>query len=136
MINTIWLGIVAFSLIFEFFSRTFFTLWFGIGAIIAFMLSFLGLPVPVQIVVFLAISLILLAVFRQYAVKSYKHKTNIHELIGKETVICGENTNGSLAKLNGIEWTAETEDGKALNIGDRVLVRGIRGIKLVVKTKA
>ncbi|CAA7600269.1 Nucleic acid-binding, OB-fold [Acididesulfobacillus acetoxydans] len=136
MINIVWLGIVAFSMILEFFTRTFFTLWFGLGAIVAFVLSLLGVPLPVQIVTFLVISLVLLGVFRQYAVKSYKYKTNIHELIGQEAIICGENANGSLLRLNGIEWTAETEDGKALNIGDRVLVRGIRGIKLLVKTKS
>lgn len=130
----VWLGVFVFSIVFEFFTRTFFTLWFGLGAIVTYALSYLGLPVPVQIIIFLVISLIFLKLFRQYAIKSYKHKTNIHELIGKEAIVCGENANGILVKINGIEWTASNEDGQAMNMGERVIVKDVRGINLLVNT--
>ena len=131
----VWLAIFAGSIIIEFFSLTFFTLWFGFGAIVAYVLSLFGVTLWIQIAIFLAVSLGSLKMFRQYAVKSYKYKTNINALIGMEAVVCGKNANGILVKVNGIEWTALYKSEEGVDLGERVQIKGIQGVKLLVKRK-
>jgi len=131
----VWLAIFAGSIIIELFSLTFFTLWFGFGAIVAYGLSLLEVTLPIQIVIFLAVSLVFLKLFRQYALKSYKYKTNINALIGMEAVVSGKNTNGILVKVNGIEWAALYNSEESVDLGDRVLIKEIQGVKLLIERK-
>jgi len=131
----VWVAIFAGSIIIEFFSLTFFTLWFGFGAIVAYVLSLLGVTLWIQIPIFLAVSLGSLKMFRQYAVKSYKYKTNINALIGMEAVVCGKNANGILVKVNGIKWAALYKSEEGVDLGERVLIKGIQGVKLLVERK-
>lgn len=131
----VWLAIFAGSIIFELFSLTLFTIWFGLGAIVAYGLSLLGVTLWIQIAIFLAVSLVFLKMFRQYALKSYKYKTNINALIGMEAVVCGKNTNGILVKVNGIEWAALYKSEKEIDLGDQVLIKGIQGVKLLIERK-
>ncbi|MDR3543619.1 MAG: NfeD family protein [Desulfosporosinus sp.] len=131
----IWLAIFAGSIIIEMFSLTFFTLWFGFGAIVAYGLFLLGVTLWIQIAIFLVVSLVSLKFFRQYALKSYKYKTNINALIGMEAIVCGKNANGILVKVNGIEWAALYKSEKGIDLGDRVLIKGIQGVKLLIERK-
>lgn len=131
----IWLAIFAGSIVIEFFSLTFFTVWFGFGAIVAYGLSLLGVTLWIQIAIFLAVSLASLKLFRQYALKSYKYKTNINALIGMEAVVCGKNTNGILVKVNGIEWAALYKSEKGFELGEQVLIKEILGVKLLIERK-
>ena len=131
----VWLAIFAGSIIIELFSLTFFTLWFGFGAIVAYGLFLLGVTLWIQISVFLAVSLVSLKMFRQYALKSYKYKTNINALIGMEAIVCGKNTNGILVKVNGIEWATLYKGEKGIDLGDLVLIKGIQGVKLLIERK-
>ena len=131
----VWLAIFAGSIIIELFSLTFFTLWFGLGAIVAYVLSLLGVTLWIQIAIFLAVSLVSLKMFRQYALKSYKYKTNINALIGMEAVVCGKNTNGILVKVNGIEWVALYKSEEGVDLGERVQIKGIQGVKLLIERK-
>jgi len=131
----VWLAIFAGAIIIELFSLTLFTLWFGLGAIVAYGLSLLGVTLLTQIAVFLAVSLVSLKMFRQYALKSYKYKTNINALIGMEAIVCGKNTNGILVKVNGIEWAALFKGEEGVDLGEQVLIKGIQGVKLLIERK-
>ena len=89
----------------------------------------------IQIAIFLAVSLVSLKLFRQYALKSYKYKTNINALIGMEAVVSGKNSNGILVKVNGIEWAALYKSDKEVDLGERVLIKGVQGVKLSIERK-
>lgn len=129
----VWIGVFLLSLLIEYLSLTFFTIWFGLGAIAAYIISLLGMSFTIQLISFLIISILFLTLFRQYAIKSYKHKTNINELIGKEAIICGENANGILVKVNGIEWAAIDKGNQKSAVGECVIIRGIEGVTLLIE---
>lgn len=115
------------------------TVWFAGGAMAAFFLSLFGANVETQLVVFVIVSFILLFFTRPWAmryVEKNRTKTNVEGLIGKEARITAEVDNRlatGAAVLNGQEWTARAvKDGDVYPVGTLVVVREIRGVKLIV----
>ena len=115
------------------------TIWFAGGAVVAFVTALFGVPVPVQLLVFVVISFILLFLTRPLAVKYINTstvKTNVDSLIGKDARVTAEIDNaketGSVS-VNGQEWTARSaKDGAVYPEGTRVRILKIRGVKLIV----
>ena len=99
------------------------TIWFAVGAVAAFITSLFSTSLEIQLIVFLAVSMLLLILVRPIAgrfLQTKTVKTNVDSLIGK-AVICGQ------------EWTAAAEkDDEIIEAGSRVVVTGIRGVKLIV----
>lgn len=115
------------------------SIWFAGGALAALLCYALGLGVAWQIVVFFAVSLVLLFFTRPWAMKYLKPhliKTNYEEAVGKNVCITEtvDNLKGTgTAVLNGQEWTARAyEDGKVFEPGMIVKVKEIRGVTLYV----
>ena len=146
MIDTwvwIWLGVVCCSAVIEFMSLQMVSIWFVAGGIVALILAIIGgIDLWIQIVVFIALSMILLLSFRKMALKyllrNTNTKTNVDSILGKETrlidAISLDNT-GSV-KINGVVWTAIAEsDDISIPENTLVIVKEIRGNKLVVQTK-
>lgn len=116
------------------------TIWFAIGAGAAYLCALLGLSFPVQFTVFVIVSLVLLFFTKPIAQKyAQKHfiKTNVEELIGqtaKTTSVINNADGYGSAILNGQEWTAVSADDNIIIEPDtRVIVKEIRGVKLVVE---
>lgn len=136
---TIWLIILAVMLIFEIISLGLTTIWFCIGAIGAVMAAALGFGIFIQILVFVVLSIVAMILFRPIAVRFFnkdKEKTNVDEVIGKVAVVTKEIDNEmSLGEvqLNGLGWTARSEDGRVIPEGERVTVVSVKGVKLIVK---
>ena len=85
-------------------------------------------------------SLIMLVFTRPFASKFINKgtvKTNADGLIGKKARVTAEiNNQFSLgaAVVGGQEWTARTEDDECIvPVGTMVLIKGIRGVKLIVE---
>ena len=118
------------------------TIWFAGGAVIAFFAAVFGAPVPVQLLVFVVISFILLFLTRPLAVKYINTstvKTNVDSLIGKEARVTAEINNakecGSVS-VQGQEWTARSaEEDVVYSKGTRVWIREIQGVKLIVSNE-
>lgn len=139
MSSIIWLIILAIMIVMEIISLGLTTIWFGVGAVGAAIVAWIGYGIWVQILVFTLLSLISMAVFRPIAMKylnKEKEKTNIDGVVGK-TVVVTKEINNELAtgevQLNGMSWTARSESGRVIPEEERVTVESVEGVKLIVK---
>lgn len=115
------------------------TLWFAVGAVGALIANVLGASSLIQLIVFVAVSVLTLVIARPYLKKFTKTKaqpTNADVCIGKQAVVTEEinNTLGTgQAKIRGVVWTARSEDENAVILKDTlVTVKRIEGVKLIV----
>ena len=116
------------------------SIWFALGALAALISALLHAPLWLQIVWFLAVSIVALALTRPLAKKYINSKTqptNADMLIGKECVVREgiDNVLGAGAvSVDGKVWTARTEsDDMKAPEGSRAVVVRIEGVKLIVK---
>ncbi len=116
------------------------SIWFALGALAALVSALLHAPLWLQIVWFLAVSIVALALTRPLAKKYINSKTqptNADMLIGKECVVRESIDNvlgAGAASVDGKVWTARTEsDEVRLQEGSRAVVVRIEGVKLIVK---
>lgn len=137
--SIIWLVILAVMIVLEIFSLGLTTIWFGIGAIGAAIVSWMGYGVWPQILVFAVLSVLAMALFRPLAVKYLnkdKEKTNVEDVVGKTVVVTKTIDNEAAAgevMLNGMSWMARSEDGRVIPEEERVTVTAVEGVKLIVK---
>lgn len=135
-----WLILFVVLLVIEIATVGLFTIWFAAGSIVAFILDIAGLPLPVQIIAFLAVSVILFVVTRPIAVKYFnkdREKTNAESHIGKNGLVLEtiNNLEGTgKVDIRGMEWTARAANEKDIyETGTEVSVLKIEGVKLIVK---
>ena len=86
MLNLIWLGLFIILIIIELFTVGLTTIWFAGGSLAALLANILGADIPIQVLVFLAVSCILLIFTRPWAVRHLNKKrvkTNYESEIGK-----------------------------------------------------
>lgn len=140
--TTIWLIIFVACIIIEIATMGLFTIWFAGGSLIAAFVAALGGPLWLQIVLFFAVSLVLLYLTRPVAVKYFNKdrvKTNAESLVGQQAIVISEINNlqgiGQVT-VNGQEWSARNIKGdKELPVGSVVIIRAISGVKLMVEEK-
>ncbi len=139
MIPFYWLVALAVLLVIEIITLGLTTIWFAGGALVAFILSLFGVPWPVQIAVFLVVSILLLIFTRPVIEKKLNEsrtKTNVNSMAGKEgkvtETIDNFNQKGTVV-VNGLEWTARSsEDGLIIPEGSRVTINEVKGVKVFV----
>lgn len=136
----IWLGLLIIFLAVEIATVGLTSIWLAGGAVAALFLNIAGLDIWWQTGAFLAVSFLLLFFTRPFAVKyinSHHEKTNYEGIIGKVVRITETVDNRQemgTAVVNGLEWTARTEDDKIiLEPGELAKVVNISGVKLIVK---
>lgn len=133
----VWLSIFVLAVVFEAITVDFVALWFAVGALPAFIVSFVGGPVWLQVLLFVGISVTLLAFTRPYMlkyVKTNKVNTNVHANIGKTAVVTKritENTVGSVV-IRSMTWSAIADE--TIEVGQEVRILDIEGVKFIVKT--
>ena len=117
------------------------SVWFAIGSAAACITSLFTDQIYIQVIVFVVVTAIALAVTRPL-VKKLKRKrpeaTNADRYIGKSAVVVEAIDNDhakGLVKVDNEKWTARSADGQLIEPGDRVVVTAIEGVKLIV-TKA
>lgn len=138
MDSIIWLIIFLVLLVIEIITLGLTTIWFAAGALVAFATTLFGANQMIQIIVFLAVSVITLVLTRPIAVKYFSKnivKTNVDELVGKIAQVTKtiEEDEVGEAVLAGESWIAKSYDGKIIKEGTRVRVVEIRGTKLIVE---
>lgn len=115
------------------------SIWFGVGALVAFFACLLNAPFIVQFILFVVVSTVVLVFVRPFALKYVNkntEKTNVEAMTGKtgKVIVQINNIEGTGEILvDGLEWTARTEDDSILNVGDLVTVIKIEGVKAIVK---
>ena len=136
-----WLIVIAVCIIIEASTLGLTTIWFAIGALIAWFIYLSGLSLQIQIVVFLLVSIACLILTRPIAVEKLKIgkvKTNL-KLFNSywsvvETTINNVNSQGYV-KLKGQIWSARSIDDEVIEKDELVVVEEIKGVKLIVKRK-
>jgi len=119
----IWIGLTVLFAIIEAVTLGLTTIWFAIGALVLIFLSFLPIVFEVQVLIFLAISACLLFFTRPLAIKKFKTgrvKTNVDSLVGKNALVIKQITefDSGEIKVNGLIWTARTEEGSTITLGE------------------
>ncbi len=136
----IWLVVAAFMIVIELATLGLTTIWFAGGAIAAAIAAVLGANWIIQMLIFAVLSLVLLIFTRPIAAKLLvkTEDTNIDSYIGKEVLVLApieKSKDGGLVRMNGLEWSAETNDDTVLAEGSYVYVKAIEGNRLIVSEK-
>lgn len=134
----IWFGLLVLFGVVEAATVTLASIWFMAGALAALIAALCGAPLAVQIVLFLAVSVLLLACLRPLVRKYVTPKitaTNADSVIGKTAVVTEsiDNVNAQGAvKVGSVVWTARSTDGSPIPAGALVRADRIEGVKLYV----
>lgn len=132
----IWAGaLVAFAIL-EFATDGLVSVWFVGGALAALVTELLGGAWPVQIAVFLVVSIVLLACLRPFVkrfVTPKKTATNVDALIGKQARMLrgAEKFEVGTVKLDGKEWSVRSLNGETLPQGSVVQIVKVEGVTLL-----
>lgn len=135
-----WLILLIICLVVEALTMGLATIWFAGGALVALFISMIDAPIWLQVVLFLAISLLLLYYTRPIAKKYFNRnvaKTNVDSVIGQNAIVVEEidNLQGKgRVTVAGQEWSARSveENGK-ISEGAIVEVEAVNGVKLMVR---
>lgn len=137
-----WLAIFVALLIIEIFTLGLTTIWFALGALVAFVFAIIGFGFYVQMAVFLIASVLLFAMTRPIAVKYFNQeraKTNAEALIGQYAIVTeaiDTMQSAGRVEIQGMEWSAKTDEPDGKIAKDKVVVvDGIQGVKLIVREK-
>ena len=135
----IWGGAVVVLLIIEGATYGLTSVWFAIGALCALITAALGAPLWLQVLWFAVVSAATLLLTRPLVVKyvnSRTQPTNADRLLGQTAMVRErvDNLAGTgTVYADGKLWTARSAGGQVLPEGERVLVRRIEGVKLIVE---
>lgn len=136
-----WAAAFLFFIVIEVGTMALTTIWFAGGALAGLIACLLGAGIELQLVIFAAVSFILLILTRPLALRYVNRKvkrTNTEGLIGSRARITEtvDNAAGTgTAVLDGKEWTARAlRQGEIIPEGDMAIVRKIQGVKLLVES--
>ena len=132
----IWFVVFIVILVIEILTVNLVSIWFAIGALSAMLTAYFTESIFIQIVVFILVSIISLLITKPL-VKKFKGfditPTNSDRVIGKTGEVIkriGKNNYGEV-KIFGNTWTATSKE--ELEVGDKVKVLNIEGVKLIVE---
>ena len=134
----VWLGATVLFGVLEAVTAGLVSIWFAAGSLVALLMAALGLGLPIQMGVFLAVSALTLALTRPL-VKKYQNgkvtPTNADRLPGTDArvteAIDNERSTGAVY-ADGKTWSARSADGKCIAVGQMVRIQRMEGVKLFV----
>ena len=136
----IWIVLAGVFFIIEMATVGFLVFWFGIGALIAMVVSFFTSNIAIQTSVFVISSTILLFFTRPFVDKFSKKEetlqTNAYSIIGKRGIVIKEInpiSGEGQVKIGTEVWSAKSKDERKIEKGIEVEVTDIDGVKAVVK---
>lgn len=136
----LWIVLLIAFVIAELVSVGLTAIWFAAGSLVALIAAALGVGPVVQFMLFLVVSIVLLAATRPWArkyINSRTQSTNADSLIG-ETIRIRERVSNmdqtGMAVVRGKEWTVRTRnDNEIIEPGQSAKVLAISGVKLIVE---
>ncbi|HJB86224.1 NfeD family protein [Mordavella massiliensis] len=142
MQTSYWLILFVILLIIEILTMGLTTIWFAGGALAAFLAGMLGLGLPVQIGIFLVVSILLFVLTRPIALKYFNQKrqaTNAESLVGQSGVVVEDidtlHATG-MVEVRGQDWSAKTKEPDGRIAKDTVVtIEEIQGVHLIVKPR-
>ena len=137
-----WFFILAALIFIEAISSDLLTIWFMPATVICLVLAALKVEVFAQFIVFFILSAILVVLYKtvlkKFMVgKKKKEKTNIDLIVGEVGVVQEDIDNlaaTGLVKVKAQIWTARSsDDAIGFRVGERIMVVGVEGVKLICK---
>ena len=138
MDKILWLILLVLFAVAEAATVTMVSVWFAAGSLAALVVALLGGKAWLQIVLFLVVSGVFLALLRPLAKKHFTPRitrTNVDAIIGKVCLVTGGIDNlasTGQVKIGDVEWTARSESGDPIPAGTQVKVERIEGVKVYV----
>ena len=133
-----WLAAAVFFGVVEAATVCLVSIWFIGGSIAAFVAALLGASLMVQTVLFVLVSVVLLALLRpilkKYVVPKIQ-KTNVDALVGQECTVTEDIDNLAAhgrVKVGGMSWSARSAAGEHIPAGTVVKIEAVQGVKLLV----
>ena len=133
-----WLAAMVVFLVMEASTVTLVSIWFAAGALAAIVVALFHGSLSVQVIVFLAVSILLLASLRSVVRKHFTPRlvrTNVDSVLGATGVVTTPVNNiAALGRvtIGGMEWSARSTTGSPLPEGATVKVDKIEGVKVFV----
>ncbi len=138
--TTVWIGLIIVAIIVEMITVGLVSIWFIPGGAVAALVSECGGPIWLQIIVFVAVSVLCMVFTRPWAVKhlnARRVRTNVDEVVGSQvrvTETIDNKKETGRAIHNGLEWTARARDPeRVIAEGEMVTVAEVSGVKLIVE---
>ena len=137
----VWIVIAVILGIIEAVTVSLVSIWFAVGAVVAIIPAYFGVPLWGQILVFLAASALCFAFTKRFfkdIVKVKKQPTNADSLVGTDGIVTAEINNlegNGKVYISGLTWSAKSKDGNNISEGEVVTVSKIEGVTLVVESK-
>lgn len=135
-----WIILAGIFFIIEMATIGFLVFWFGIGALIAMVVSLFTSSIAIQTTVFVLSSTILLFFTRPFVNKFTKKddevQTNVYSIIGKRGIVTKDidPIRGKGQIRVGTEvWSAKSFDDRTIEKGIEVEILEVDGVKAVVK---
>ncbi len=135
----VWLGLMIAFVIVELATPQLVSIWFALGSLGAMIAASLSASLWLQLIVFVAVSGIMVFVTRPLYKKIIMAKqvpTNTDRLIGQTAVVTEDIDNldaKGAVKVCGQIWTARSANDEKIPADTRVTVERIEGVKLIVK---
>lgn len=135
----VWLIFAVAALIIEASTEAIVSIWFCVGALISFAISFIpGVPYWGEIIIFVGVSLISFFLMRPFIKKwtAKKEKTRgyIDNLVGKKGIVLTkvDSLQSGEIEVNGMTWTASTLTNETFEEGEVARVVSVAGNKLFI----
>lgn len=135
----LWLAVTIILCVIEVSTFNLITIWFAISSLATCILAFFGVSTTFQVWFFVILAGVLLIATKPLVDKKIKPKfvkTDATKNIGKLALVTEDITPDKFAgkvTLSGMEWSAVTKDGSTVTAGERVIVKEISGVKLIVE---
>ncbi len=141
----VWVVVAVAFFIGEMATAGFALMWFGIGAVVGALFAFLKLPIWSQLLAVTVVSFVLFALSRVFFKKITKGAPQEgiagDRMIGKTGIVIESInmlTSKGLVRVEHEEWRAQCIEGyddKPIEVGSKVKVVRIEGVRLIVKPK-
>ena len=137
--GVLWLLAMILFIVIECFSYQLMSIWMAVGALSALIAYGLGADFVVQFIIFIVVSLALIVITRPFAerfLNAKNTKTNVDSIPGKKAIVIktiDNLKNSGTVKLDGMEWSAKSENGEIISEGEAVEILRVEGVKAIVR---
>ena len=140
MMPIVWLVLIVFFVIAEALTYGLVTIWFAGGALAAAIAAFMDTTLLQQVLIFSGVSLLLLLVTRPLAKRFMAKdtpKSSVNSHVGHTAIVTEEIDNRSQkgkVRIYDVDWLAvSASDEEVIPVGSVVLVKEVRGVRLIVE---
>ena len=135
-----WLIVAIVTFIVELMGPALISIWFSAAALIMAPISLLNPPMPLQVFLFAAISLVAMIVSKRIYTSKIKPqnplKDNLEDKIINQTALVTKTIdnrkNEGQVLVSGVYWQAISKDGTIINKDENVKIEKIEDMKLIV----